>query len=247
VVSHTLLRTETKLQQMQDDWNVREMELKQEVETLRAAKRDSEARLAGVDLAQMEAENTAVLQMQKELARAQSQHAEVVQRLESRLQWCARVSTPSLSTSWAVVIMTHSPLAARYAENQELVANGTLCQHEQMVSLLEARIVELEEELASHRDGTEPKRYPSSIVDVQNQLTHNQRFGQYAADLRVVHVSSEGPTPSPPQSGTYRLPVFANLKNRCESRRGSDSASERGRFESHLKRPDWWVGAATDR
>ena len=85
------LQTETRLRQMQDEWSVRETELHQEVEALRAAKRDSEARLAGfVDLSQLEAENSAVLTMQKELAHAQSQHAEVVQRLESRLQWCAR-------------------------------------------------------------------------------------------------------------------------------------------------------------
>ena len=52
----------------------------------------------------------------------------------------------------------HSPFTARYADNQELVANGTLInKHEQMLAL-EARIVELEEELATNRDGTEAKK-----------------------------------------------------------------------------------------
>jgi hypothetical protein len=56
----------------------------------------------------MEAENTAVLQMQRELATAQAQHAQVVQRLEARLQW--------------------------HAENQELAAGAGSSLQEKQVS-----------------------------------------------------------------------------------------------------------------
>lgn len=83
-----LLKTEAALERVREEWRARELELKQELEFLRTAKRDTEARMAGVSMPCVQAEHMAVKELQKELAQVHARHAEATARLEARLQWC---------------------------------------------------------------------------------------------------------------------------------------------------------------
>ncbi|KAK9830495.1 hypothetical protein WJX72_012068 [[Myrmecia] bisecta] len=183
-----VLQLEAALEAARQDATSREAELRAEMERLRREKKEAEARAGGLNLPQMEAEDSVVKRMaadkeaqlqqiRGEMQGMMQRHAEMAAQMEAKLQW--------------------------YAENQDLVNQNselirqqaeTIAQMEQQLVQYESagskpgatarkRIKELEAEVQALKDAL-TQRHPNSIPALIAAAKPSLEDSALVADLR---------------------------------------------------------------